>query len=247
MRKFLILSILIISCITHYSHAFFGIDSAIGAITNTANTAYERVHQKIVEMNWVVQLKTIKQNYEQSKKYYDETRRLREHRGGIPGYFSERVKRDLSQINKEEYWKMQNWLESDPEKTAYIRKWAKETDEIIKIKLDFSDQIHKIGKKRDTELGKVADMASKKKLSQEELNEYNKRKGILQLEYLASIDKGIQQLLRDRVEEIAKEWELIRAQKIAAEKERERIEEIYKERQEPRERKDPLIILEEVP
>lgn len=247
MKKKLFLLLITVFFVTQDSYAFLGIDAALGAISRTTKAAYDQVHQKIIQANWIIQLKTIKQNYEQSKRYYDEMRRLREHRGGIPGYFNERVNSDLSQINQEEYWKMQNWLGSDPEETAYVRKWAEKTDEIIKRKLDFSDKLHEIGKKRDNELEKVADMASKKKLSQEELNEYNKRTDILQLEYLASIDKGIQKLLRGNAEEIAKEWEWIKKQKIAAEKERERIEAIYKERQQSRERKDPIMVLEEIP
>ncbi|HAX61065.1 MAG TPA: hypothetical protein DCX95_00675 [Elusimicrobia bacterium] len=185
------------------SYAF--LDPLTG-ITNTLKSAQDKVYQEFMMLKTVEQIKIMYQNYNQSKKYYDEVTEMSKHKGGIAGYYRDDMKNRIDTMNKNTYWRFQSDMNADPDSTAYVRNIMDNTDKYIAAKTDFSKDIYELTKKRDARLKQLADDAAKKKMSQEELNEFNKRKDLLLIEYLASLDKIMQQLLKDTVEKESRDW-----------------------------------------
>lgn len=219
----------------------------IFGFTDTINAAYNRAYQAFMKIHIVEQIRIAKQNYDQSKKYYDDVKRMSEHKGGIGGYYKEKIKRDIDNANQDIYWRFESYMDSDPDDTAYIKKWVKKVDTYITNKTDYSKEIYDIGKKKDDDLKEMSNLAAKDKLTATELNIYNKKKDLLLLRYLSGIDKGIQWLIKEQADKEARDWESQRKNYIADQKTLKSLADAYKEAQKKGSKKDAYQILKEEP
>ena len=239
---FIVMYVCLSFCVTN-SFAFLGLVS--NGVMGTVNAAYRKAYDAFMKAEMVKQTMIMMQNYRESKKYYAEIKRMRENKGGIGGYIYNDLKANFANSNKDIYWQFQYEVNRDPEDTAYVKKWMKKMDKFVKNKLDYSEEIYKIGVKRDKKITKLAEKSTVN-LDEKKYDTIQLEAQILQLEFLSDINKNIQQLLRYRSEQQVREWELIRAQKIAAEKEAKTIKEMY-ENQQQQIKKDPYQIIQEMP
>ncbi|MDD5688533.1 MAG: hypothetical protein PHE88_11960 [Elusimicrobia bacterium] len=238
-RYFVVLLLMFMVCSTN-AFAVFG-------FTEDINHAYDAIYQAFVKNEMVVQTKIMLQNYNQSKQYYEDVKSMSEHKGGIGGYYAEQIKNDIDRANANTYSRLQNYMNSDPDDTAYVRKWVTGANTYLTNKTDYSKEIDAIGKKRDEDLKKLTEKSKKTKMTDEDQNIYNKERDLLLLRYLSGIDKGIKSLLEERTEQkqqdAARQLEWLRNEENSAKNIKANNAQLYNQRP----KKDVYQILKEVP
>lgn len=214
---------------------------------NTLNKAGDRVHQKFVEAKWVENIRKLNQNLQESKAYYDYMKSVSSHRGGISGYVKDRVTKDLERVNNKLYWDIESHMKSDPEETAYVRKWMTDLDKKISTKLGFSKEIHDNGANRDEDLKGITKQATKQNPTVEEVNQMNRRAMVMQLELLSDINKQLTQLYLAQMESERAQALNMRRSDIAEQRSKEYFSKMMTEAGKKTPKKDPLRVLGEVP
>lgn len=245
MRKIFV-GLLFLVFISQSSYAF------IGGITNTIKAGYDKAYQTFMKIKVVEQIRVARQNYLQAKRYHEDIKRKSHHKGGIVGYYVDEVKRDIDRANKDIYWRFQYDMNSDPDETAYIRKWAEAGDKYIETKTDYSKEIHAIGKKRDKRLKKIADDLKKKNPSKKDINILNNEMRLMELELLADIARNSRKQLKEDTDQARVEWEMIKREeikkrKVTEKQKKEMVDWIRQQKQQRRRKKDPYKILREIP
>lgn len=187
-----------------YSHAF--VDAIVGSINDNANAVRQAAHEKFVELKWIQQIKTLRDNYVDSQKFYNRMKVITDHRGGVGGYFSDEMKARAERLQDDAYWDIRYWWESDPSDTTEIQKLIDDTDAGIKKQLDHSEKIREWGKKREKSRVALADEA-RGTLSPQQMDSLLLKIGLLQLEVLSSIDVNLQQSADNNLRSEAVSWQ----------------------------------------
>jgi len=188
-----IILILLLFLVTMPAYSF--VDSLINGISNSINASAEEAHRRFVELKWVENIRILNQNYTASKDFYERMEKITQHRGGVGGYIEERLGRNLERIGDESVWKLKAHMESDPDDTAYVRKWIAETDKSIEKRFDYSKQIRELGKKKTEETNKLKEEVAKPSLSSQEYDSAMLKAAMLQIEMLTLVNKNLELLL----------------------------------------------------
>jgi hypothetical protein len=228
------------------SHAF--LETALGGVTKSITAAYDKAYQEFMKLQAIEQTRTLVQNYNESKRFYDRMKEISDYKGGIGAYVSDNIKSSIDKNNADKYWQMEyDFMRADPEDTAYVKKWISDVDKKVDNKFDYSKEIHAINLKRDKSIkDDIIAKAKDKSLKQEDRDRIAFQAAITQLEVTNEMNKNLQQLLILENERQAKEWAVERKASIEQEKLKDVIEKMYKTTKKTRPT-DPYKVIEELP
>jgi hypothetical protein len=245
MRNIIVTFILIL--MSSQAHAF--VDAAINGTINSAKAVADAAHQKFVEIKWVENLRMLNQNYNDSKRFHDQMVAIAQHRGGVGGYVQEKMERNLSNIGDEAIWKLDRHMKSEPDDTAYVKKWIVSTDKKVEATFDYSEQIREIGNKKAKETADLKEKAGKGTLSNQEYDSAMLHAALLQIETLTIMNKNLELLLKQQRDKDEAEWAAERKQRSDAAKTAKTHADAYKDLKKLKAgpKKDPMKVLMEVP
>lgn len=132
MKKYLILVMVLISYVSP-SYAI------LGAIVQGAKTVHDEAYKRFMMINQIKQLKTLRDNYVASKRYYEKFRELNEGQG-----FVKNISNKIVDIEKAELERMKDKFEKDwfydPAINSDVDKFIGEKDDYIADKIKFVSQ-----------------------------------------------------------------------------------------------------------
>ena len=244
MKRIICLVFIIIFGFSATTYAF--LDSIVGGVSKTINAAYDRAYKEFMKAQMVKQTMTLMQNYRQSKIYYDRMKEINNAKGGIGGYLKKGITNRIDRQNEDLFWKLDyDFHYSNPEDTAYVKKWMQKMDEKIKAKLDYSKEIRELNLKRDKQIKQEILSKASENLKKEDREKVQLKVAVTQLEILNEMNKNIQQLMRMRAEQAAREWAEVRKMSIEQEKMKRAIERMKRK---PRKKQtDPYKVLGDIP
>jgi len=118
-------------------------------------TLMDKIHQRFMEQKTVQQMKMLMDNYKEGKKHYEYMKKIKEHKGGVVGYYKEKTVGRFKDFDKE----LLNGIEKDlntkatkeERKKAGTSKWYIDSnfesfDKKVGEKLDFTDEINALDK-----------------------------------------------------------------------------------------------------
>jgi hypothetical protein len=120
-------------------------------------TLIQKAHHAFMEQKIVLQTKMIIQNYEEGKKHYDAMQKIREHKGGVVGYYKEKTVDRFKDTHTEflgmvEKSMLSNATEEERKKVGegwFLDKYAKDLDDYLLKKTDFTEEIDALFKKKE--------------------------------------------------------------------------------------------------
>jgi len=244
--KRILLTVGLFFLLTAPSHAF--LDTALGGAAKSITAAYDKAYQEFMKAQAIQQTRTLIQNYNESKRFYDRMKEISDYKGGIGAYVTDNIKSSIDKNNADKYWQLEyDFMRADPEDTAYVKKWISDVDKKVDNKFDYSKEIHAINLKRDKSIkDDIIGKAKDKNLKQEDRDKIAFQASITQLEVTNEMNKNLQQLLILETERNAKEWAAERKASIETEKMKDVIEKMYKTTKKTR-NTDPYKTLEELP
>jgi len=244
MKKLLLSAFLICVC---YVPAFAFIDTIVGGAAKTITATYDKAYQEFMKLQAIQQTRTLVQNYNESKQFYDWMKEISDYKGGVGAYIVDNMKSAIDKNNNNLYWQLNyDFMRTDPDDTAYVRKWVADTDKKIENKVDYSKEIHDINLKRDSNIkSNILAKAGNPDLKPEERDRIAFQASLTQLEIMNEMNKNMQQLLILENQRSAAEW----AQERKASIEIEKMKDVFnKMSKRPANRtQDPYKILEELP
>lgn len=229
------------------AHAF--VDAAITGITNSAKTAAEEAHRRFVEIKWIENLRQLNQNYNDSKQFHDRMVAISQHRGGVGGYVQDKMSQNLTSIGDDAVWKLERHMKSDPDDTAYVKKWIGRTDKKVEATFDYSEKIRELGKEKAREAEDLKKKAGKAELSNQEYDSAMLKAALLQIETLTIMNKNLELLLKHQRDKDEAEWAAERKQRIEDAKVAKTHADVYTDLKKLKAgpKKDPMKVLMEVP
>jgi len=227
--------------------AFAFIDTIVGAAANTITATYDRAYQEFMKLQVIEQTRTLVQNYNESKQFYDRMKEISDYKGGVGAYIADNMKSAIDKNNNNLYWQINyDFMRTDPDDTAYVRKWVADTDKKIENKVDYSKEIHDINLKRDTDIkSNILAKAGNPNLKTEERDKIAFQASLTQLEIMNEMNKNMQQMLILENQRSAEDWARERKASIEIEKMKEVLGKLSKGP--ARATHDPYKILEETP
>lgn len=244
MKKLLVFCCLFFACAVP-GHAF--IDTVLGGAAKSITATYDKAYQEFMKLQAIQQTKTLLQNYNESKRFYDRMKEISDYKGGVGAYIADNMKSAIDKNNNNLYWQMNyDFMRTDPDDTAYVRKWVADTDKKIENKVDYSKEIHDINLKRDATIkDKILAKAGNTELKPEERDKIAFQASLTQLEIMNEMNKNMQQLLILENQRSASEWAQERKASIEIEKMKDVFNKMSKGAKAPA--RDPYKILEDLP
>lgn len=191
MRYLIIVAALIV--VAAPAHAF--VDAMVTGVTESGKAAAEEAHRRFVELKWVENIRKLNQNYTASKNFYDQMEKITQHRGGVGGYAQEKLSGNFNQIGQDAVWKLDAHMKSDPDDTAYVRKWIAATDKRVEQTFDYSKKLRELGQKKTAEADDLAAAAAKPNLTSHEYDSIILRAALAQTAALTLMNKNLELLL----------------------------------------------------
>ena len=179
-------ALVIVSFVSLNCFAF--IDAIINGITRGAKDTADAAYQGFMQIKIVEQIKVLKQNYDESKRFYDDMDKINKSPGGIPGYMSDKIAKRTEDIGNDMWYRVDKDFINTYGNDSYVRKWIASTEQTIETSLNFSQYIFDKSKKRDEDITKVVkDLKSNNK---DTVNGAKSSLEALNVELLSSIEKN---------------------------------------------------------
>lgn len=129
-------------------------DPAAAADRNK-KTLMDKVHQRFMQTKQVQQLKMIVDNYNEGKKHYDYMKKIKEHKGGVVGYYKEKTVDRFKNFDEELLDGIKKDMNTNPtkeERKIVGENWFLDTrykkfNEAAGKKLDFTKEINDLDKR----------------------------------------------------------------------------------------------------
>jgi hypothetical protein len=198
-----------------------------------AQTVMQKIEFAITRLEIVKQAKIMYDNYVQTKQYYEMIKEASKHRGGLLGYYQDRFMSRLTDAAYERWANIQNmqygsddnmvrrlveggekFVESKMDKT--VDQWIDNMEKELNKAVQYINEETEGVKKRSDQLQRLVNDASKTNLTDREKDSFQLQAQMLQLEYLASIDKANKVLFVEQTKQMQREWQMMKRNQIAS-------------------------------
>jgi len=233
--------------------------------------ALKKAHNKIMATNVVQTFQMIKQNYDEGVKYRAWMKKVRDHKGGVMGYYKDKTIGRFQGAHTELLDKLEksfNTEQTQKEKEKigegkYISYWGNKLDDIVYEKTDLETILKKKAEKRKKDLEimkgesekvkeleeaqiKLSEDAGKLK-TQDDYDKWHIKKGVLELEYLRCL---YSRWNRERLQKEAERIDFEQSEKTISDMYRASMLNLNKSiivGRDRRQQKDPLKELKRIP
>lgn len=227
MKKTIILLIAIQSNLLCFLFAGLPGEGASTTMAVKAQTFMQKAEYQLMRVEFIRQTKVLYDNYIQTKRYYDAIAEASRNRGGLFGYYKDKFVSRMNNVAQEEWWRIQQLKEGSDDNAvrravekgeAFINKKIDETGDVWIASMDteLSQMVEIVNgnqksiKERDGQLENLVKEASQPGITDKKHDSLMLQAQILQLEYLAAVDKHNQSLFAEEVRRIQREMKMVK-------------------------------------
>jgi len=206
MKKYLCLLVLVLGMFSHSYAALDPITAILDSINNGAKAAEDKAFHEWQKLEMVQQTKILYDNYQSGKKYYDEMKAVTEQRRGIGEYASDEMKTRYMNLKDDSYFDAVEWLNTPSSTdTTKVDKFISQVDRQITDDIGYYDEIREWEAGRNKKVAEIAESA-KDNITPGQLDTVMLKIAVLQLEYLAAMDRNQNRIYGDNVREQITNW-----------------------------------------